>query len=50
MLQTTPPLPRLQVLGRDKDNVKALFRRGRARVALGQTESAIADFERVAAL
>lgn len=34
-----------QVLMRDRDNAKALFRRGRARAALGQTEEAVADLE-----
>ncbi|GBF95318.1 peptidyl-prolyl cis-trans isomerase [Raphidocelis subcapitata] len=35
-----------QVLLRDAENVKALFRRGRARAALGQTTDAIADLEK----
>ncbi|KAI8466791.1 MAG: 42 kDa peptidyl-prolyl isomerase-like protein [Monoraphidium minutum] len=34
-----------QVLARDRDNAKALFRRGRARAALGQTEDAVRDME-----
>jgi hypothetical protein len=38
------------VLARDGDNAKALFRRGRARAALGQTEEAIADLERATKL
>jgi len=36
------------VLLKDRDSVKALFRRGRARAALGQTEEAIADLEAAA--
>jgi hypothetical protein len=39
-----------KVLARDGDNAKALFRRGRARAALGQTEEAIADLERASRL
>jgi hypothetical protein len=39
-----------QVLLRDTDNAKALFRRGRARAALGQTEDAIVDLERACKL
>lgn len=34
----------LQVLSEDENNVKALFRRGKARAELGQTESAREDF------
>lgn len=34
----------LQVLGEDENNVKALFRRGKARAALGQTDTAREDF------
>jgi len=34
----------LQVLGEDENNVKALFRRGKARGALGQTDAAREDF------
>jgi len=34
----------LQVLSEDESNVKALFRRGKAKSALGQTESAREDF------
>jgi hypothetical protein len=35
----------LQVLGADPGNVKALFRRCKAREALGQTEDALQDAE-----
>ncbi|CAM6121414.1 unnamed protein product [Calypogeia fissa] len=35
------------VLAEDKNNTKALYRRGKARLALGQTEAAKADFEAV---
>jgi tetratricopeptide (TPR) repeat protein len=34
-----------QVLAQDPDNVKALFRRGSARLSLGQTEAAIGDLQ-----
>jgi len=34
----------LQVLSEDESNVKALFRRGKAKSELGQTESARMDF------
>lgn len=34
----------MQVLGEDENNVKALFRRGKARAALGQTDAAREDF------
>ncbi|XP_020095838.1 peptidyl-prolyl cis-trans isomerase FKBP42 isoform X2 [Ananas comosus] len=34
------------VLSEDENNVKALFRRGKARAALGQTEAAREDFQR----
>lgn len=34
----------LQVLGEDENNVKALFRRGKARAELGQTDAAREDF------
>lgn len=34
----------LQVLSEDESNVKALFRRGKAKSELGQTESAREDF------
>jgi len=34
-----------QALTHDRNNAKALFRRGSARLALGQTESAIADLQ-----
>lgn len=37
----------LQVLVEDENNVKALFRRGKARFALGQTDSAREDFQKV---
>lgn len=33
-----------QVLGEDENNVKALFRRGKARAELGQTDAAREDF------
>ena len=36
--------PILQVLSEDETNVKALFRRGKAKAELGQTESAREDF------
>lgn len=36
--------PILQVLSEDESNVKALFRRGKAKSELGQTESAREDF------
>lgn len=35
-----------QVLADDQKNVKALFRRARAKAALGQSEDAINDFKR----
>ncbi|KAJ7519882.1 hypothetical protein O6H91_20G059300 [Diphasiastrum complanatum] len=35
------------VLAEEENNVKALFRRGKARVALGQTEEAKEDFKKV---
>ena len=34
----------MQVLGEEENNVKALFRRGKARAELGQTDSAREDF------
>jgi tetratricopeptide (TPR) repeat protein len=34
----------LQVLSEDENNLKALFRRGKARAALGQTDAAREDF------
>lgn len=34
----------MQVLAEDENNVKALFRRGKARAALGQTDAAKEDF------
>ena len=34
----------MQVLGEDENNVKALFRRGKARATLGQTDAAREDF------
>lgn len=34
----------MQVLSEDENNVKALFRRGKARAALGQTDAAREDF------
>lgn len=34
-------------MGLDKDNVKALYRRGAAYLTLGEIEKALADFERV---
>lgn len=34
----------LQVLSEDENNVKALFRRGKAKAALGQTDAAREDF------
>jgi tetratricopeptide (TPR) repeat protein len=36
--------PILQVLSEDETNVKALFRRGKAKAELGQTEAAREDF------
>lgn len=36
----------LQVLGEDENNVKALFRRGKARAELGQTDAAQEDFRK----
>lgn len=36
----------LQVLAEDENNVKALFRRGKARAELGQTDAARQDFEK----
>lgn len=35
-----------QVLTEDENNVKALFRRGKARAELGQTDAAREDFEK----
>lgn len=35
-----------QVLSEDENNVKALFRRGKARAELGQTDSAREDFHK----
>jgi hypothetical protein len=37
----------MQVLTEDEDNSKALFRRGKARLELGQTDTAKLDFEKV---
>ncbi len=37
----------IQVLAEDQDNSKALFRRGKARLELGQTDTAKLDFEKV---
>lgn len=34
------------MLGEDENNVKALFRRGKARAALGQTDAAREDFQK----
>eukprot|EP00887_Chlorella_sp_A99_P006126 scaffold22.g6126.t1 len=39
-----------EVLREQPTNAKALFRRGRARLLLGQTEAALADLEKAAAL
>eukprot|EP01062_Namystynia_karyoxenos_P082461 TRINITY_DN9292_c1_g1_i1.p1 TRINITY_DN9292_c1_g1~~TRINITY_DN9292_c1_g1_i1.p1 ORF type:complete len:489 (+),score=172.09 TRINITY_DN9292_c1_g1_i1:75-1541(+) len=39
-----------KVLAKDPDNVKALFRRGQARVARGEHEDAVGDFKRCAEL
>lgn len=36
----------MQVLGEDENNVKALFRRGKARAALEQTDAAREDFQK----
>lgn len=40
----------LQVLMRDPKHLKALFRRGRARAAMGRTEEAIQDLAQAAAM
>ena len=40
----------LQVLSQDRENVKALFRRGRAHNALGRTEDALRDLQAAARL
>jgi len=36
----------LQVLSEDENNVKALFRRGKAKAELGQTDGAREDFQK----
>jgi hypothetical protein len=43
-------MPCLQVLVRDSKHIKALFRRGKARAAMGRTVEALEDLSTAATL